>query len=114
MEITNELKAIEDVYAAIKRGYGFEQMKDKLNLSDEEIISLGTNHPDFMNEINKRYKKDFVAKEEKKEVKTEKKQKVNDEVESIRENAKRLGIKHWHNKSEKKLLEEIALIEAND
>ena len=110
MEITNELKAIEEVYAAIKRGYGFEQMKAKLDLSDEEIISLGTSHPDFMNEINKRYKKNFIAKP----VKTEQKQEVKDEAESIRDNAKRLGIKNWYNKSEKKLLEEIALIEANN
>jgi oligoendopeptidase F len=116
MEITNELKAIEEVYAAIKRGYGFEQMKDKLNLSDEEIISLGTNHPDFMNEINKRYKKDFIAKEEKKEVKIEKKQEVKDEepITDIRGTAKNLGIKNWYNKSEKKLVEEIALIMANE
>lgn len=116
MEITNELKAIEEVYAAIKRGYGYEQMKAKLNLTDGEIASLGAEHPEFINEINKRYNKNFGkdAINEKKEVKVEEKQKVNDGVESIRENAKRLGIKHWHNKSEKKLLEEIALIEAND
>lgn len=118
MEITNELKAIEEVYAAIKRGYGFEQMKDKLNLTDGEIASLGAKHPDFINEINKRYNKNFGkdAVQDKKEVKTEKKQEVKEEepITDIRGTAKSLGIKNWYNKSEKKLVEEIALVMANE
>lgn len=55
MEIKNELKAIEDIKKAIKYGYGYEQLKSKLDVSEKEIISLGTKHPEFLNEINKRY-----------------------------------------------------------
>jgi len=109
MEIKNELKAIEDVRNAIKRGYGFEQMKAKLDLSEDEIVMLGSKHPDFLNEINKRYKKNFSAKQEKP---SKNKELNGDSVESIRETAKRLGIKNWHNKSEAKLLEEITLLNA--
>lgn len=55
MEIKNELKAMDDIRGAIKRGYGYEQLKSKLDVSEKEIISLGTKHPEFLNEINKRY-----------------------------------------------------------
>ena len=107
MNITNELKAIEEVNGAIKRGYGFEQLKSKLDLTEAEILKLGAKHPDFLNELNKRYKLNLVAEKpsEIKEVKE-------DKAESIREQAKRLGIKNWHNKSEAKLLEEITLLNA--
>lgn len=108
MEIKNELKAIEDVKNAIKRGYGFEQLKAKLELSEDEIIMLGSKHPEFLNEINKRYKKNFVVEEKP----SENKELTEDSEESIRETAKRLGIKNWHNKSEAKLLEEITLLNA--
>ena len=55
MEITNDLKAIEEVRAYIKRGYGYEQLKAKLKISDEEISKLCEKHPDFKNELIKRY-----------------------------------------------------------
>lgn len=63
MKITNELKAIEDIRGAIKRGYGYSQLKSKLDLSEKEIIELGTKHPDFLNEINKRYNLDLKPEE---------------------------------------------------
>lgn len=69
MEITNDLKAIEEVRGAIKRGYGYEQLKEKLEISDEEIVELGNKHPDFMNEINKRYGLGFVAEKKQSEIK---------------------------------------------
>lgn len=75
MEIKNELKAIEDVRGFIKRGLGYEQLKAKLDITEAEIIKLGTAHPDFMNEINKRYNLNLEAEEkasEIKEVKTSK------------------------------------------
>lgn len=75
MEIKNELKAIEDVRGLIKRGLGYEQLKAKLDITEAEIIKLGTKHPDFMNEINKRYNLNLKAEEkasEIKEVKTSK------------------------------------------
>lgn len=65
MEIKNELKAIEDIKKAIKYGYGLAQLKEKLDLSDEEIIKLGAKHPDFLNDINRRYKTEYAVKEEK-------------------------------------------------
>lgn len=55
MEIKNEYKAMDDIRGAIKRGYGYEQLKSKLDVSEKEIVSLGTKHPEFLNEINKRY-----------------------------------------------------------
>lgn len=75
MEIKNELKAIEDVRGFIKRGLGYEQLKAKLDITEAEIIKLGTAHPDFMNEINKRYNLNLESEEkasEIKEVKTSK------------------------------------------
>lgn len=62
MEIKNELKAIEDIKKAIKYGYGLAQLKAKLDLSDAEILKLGANHPDFLNDINRRYKTDYTVK----------------------------------------------------
>ena len=67
--MANELKTIEEIRAAIKRGYGYEQMKAKVKISEEEIIKLGSKHPDFMNEINKRYNLGLVAKEKPSEIK---------------------------------------------
>lgn len=46
---------MDDIRGAIKRGYGYEQLKSKLDVSEKEIVSLGTKHPEFLNEINKRY-----------------------------------------------------------
>ena len=67
--MANELKTIEEIRSAIKRGYGYEQLKSKLEISDEEIIKLGSKHPDFMNEINKRYKLGFIVEEKPSEIK---------------------------------------------
>lgn len=69
MEIKNELKAIEDIRLAIKRGYGYEQLKDKLEITDAEIIKLGSKHPDFLNEFNKRYNLNLKAEEKASEIK---------------------------------------------
>lgn len=63
MEITNELKAIEEVKRAIKYGLGLAQLKEKLDLSDEEILKIGAKHPDFLNDLNRRYKTDYTVKE---------------------------------------------------
>lgn len=74
MEIKNDLKAIEEVRGAIKRGYGYEQLKEKLKISDEEIVELGNKHPEFRNEINKRYKLGLIDEakpSETKEIKEE-------------------------------------------
>lgn len=69
MEIKNELKAIEDVRGLIKRGLGYEQLKAKLDITEAEIIKLGTAHPDFMNEINKRYNLNLKTEEKDSEIK---------------------------------------------
>lgn len=63
MEIKNELKAMDDIRGAIKRGYGYSQLREKLNVSEAEIVELGTKHPEFLNEINKRYKLGLTPKE---------------------------------------------------
>jgi len=63
MEIKNELKAIDDIRGAIKRGYGYSQLREKLDVSEAEIVELGTKHPEFLNEINKRYKLGLTPKE---------------------------------------------------
>ena len=112
MEIKNELKAIEDIKGAIKRGYGYEQLKAKLDITEEELVDLGRKHPDFLNEVNKRYRKHLGADDVEKP--SENIELKGDKVESIREQAKRLGIKNWHNKNIQKLADEIALIEASE
>ena len=74
MEITNDLKAIEEVKGAIKRGYGYEQLKAKLPISEKQIQELCNKHPEFMNELNKRYNLGLVADKkpsENKEIKEE-------------------------------------------
>ena len=82
--MANELKTIEEIRAAIKRGYGYEQMKAKVKISEEEIIKLGSKHPDFMNELNKRYNLGLVAKgktSEIKEIKTKSTKKADSTIE---------------------------------
>lgn len=83
MEIKNELKAIEDIRLAIKRGYGYEQLKDKLEITDAEIIKLGSKHPDFLNEFNKRYNLNLNAEEKASEIKE-----VKEEVKTSKPKAK--------------------------
>lgn len=69
MEIKNELRAMDDIRNAIKRGYGYLQLKEKLDVTEAEIVELGTKHPDFLNEVNKRYKLDLKPEEKEPKIK---------------------------------------------
>lgn len=106
----NELGTMKDVRDLILRGYGLSQMMEKLELTTEDLSKLSKEYPDFGNDLNKRYKTNFnedVVKDLKEEVKVEKAE----EIQDIRAKAKAMGIKNWYNKSEKKLADEIALLE---
>ena len=83
MEIKNELKAIEDIRGLIKRGYGYEQLKARLDITEAEIVKLGTKYPEFLNEFNKRYK--LYLKEEEK---TSENKEVKEEVKTSKPKAK--------------------------
>lgn len=83
MEIKNEYKAMDDIRGAIKRGYGYEQLKSKLDVSEKEIVLLGTKHPEFLNEINKRYRLSLGPEKAKeiKEIKAKSSEKKENKVE---------------------------------
>lgn len=106
----NELGTMKDVRDLILRGYGLSQMMEKLGLTTEDLSKLSKEYPDFGNDLSKRYKTNFnedVVKDLKEEVKVEKAE----EIQDIRAKAKAMGIKNWYNKSEKKLADDIALLE---
>lgn len=98
----NELGALKSVREYILKGYGLSQMLDKLEMTRDELNDLAIKYPDFGNEVKKRYNITFE----------EKKKEIVEEKQDIRAKAKSLGIKNWYNKSEKKLEEEIAVLEA--
>ena len=109
----NELGTMKDVRELILRGYGLSQLIEKLGTSMEELSYLSKEYPDFGNDLNKRYKTNFnedVVKDIKEE-KVEEKQEVKVQeapIVDIRQTAKNMGIKNWYNKSEERLLKEIA------
>lgn len=107
----NELGTMKDVRDLILRGYGLSQMMEKLELTTEDLGHLSAEYPDFGNEIEKRYhirySEDTVSEPVNETVKVEK----TEEKQDIRAKAKAMGIKNWYNKSEKKLADEIALLE---
>lgn len=111
----NEFGAMKTVRDLILRGYGYTQMLEKANLTEDDLSKLCTSYSDFNNEIIKRYKRDLALQKEtvnetvSEAVKEEKAQEVSEPpVVDIRQTAKNMGIKNWHNKSEERLLKEIA------
>ena len=91
----NEFGAMKTVRDLILRGYGYTQMLEKANLTEDDLSKLCTSYSDFNNEIIKRYKRNLDSHKE--TVKEEKAQE-NNELEELKAKAKAAGIKNWYNK----------------
>lgn len=93
----NEFGAMKTVRDLILRGYGYTQMLEKANLTEDDLSKLCTNYSDFNNEIIKRYKRNLAS---------QKAQETN-ELEELKEKAKAAGIKNWYNKKAETLKKEL-------
>ena len=60
----NEFGAMKTVRDLILRGYGYTQMLEKANLTEDDLSKLCTNYSDFNNEIIKRYKRNLASQKE--------------------------------------------------
>ena len=100
----NEFGAMKTVRDLILRGYGYTQMLEKADLTEDDLSKLCTNYSDFNNEIIKRYKINLASQKE--TVKEEKAQE-NNELEELKAKAKAAGIKNWYNKKAETLKKEL-------
>lgn len=100
----NEFGAMKTVRDLILRGYGYTQMLEKANLTEDDLTKLCTSYSDFNNEIIKRYKRDLALQ---KEIVKEEKQQENNELEELKAKAKAAGIKNWYNKKAETLIKEL-------
>ena len=60
----NEFGAMKTVRDLILRGYGYTQMLEKADLTEEDLSKLCTSYSDFNNEIIKRYKRNLALQKE--------------------------------------------------
>jgi hypothetical protein len=107
----NEFGAMKTVRDLILRGYGYNQMLDKAELSEEDLIKLCTSYSDFNNEIIKRYQRDLALQKVKEPVSEpvkEEKPQENNELDELKAKAKAAGIKNWYNKKADTLKKELA------
>lgn len=108
----NEFGAMKTVRDLILRGYGYTQMLEKANLTEDDLSKLCTNYSDFNNEIIKRYKRNLASHKETvnetvSETVKEEKAQENNELEELKEKAKAAGIKNWYNKKAETLKKEL-------
>ena len=104
----NEFGAMKTVRDLILRGYGYTQMLEKADLTEDDLSKLCTNYSDFNNEIIKRYKRNLASqKETVRETVKEEKSQENNELEELKEKAKAAGIKNWYNKKAETLIKEL-------
>ena len=99
----NEFGAMKTVRDLILRGYGYTQMLEKANLTEDDLSKLCTSYSDFNNEIIKRYKRDLASQAPTKEEKPQE----NNELEELKAKAKAAGIKNWYNKKADTLKKEL-------
>lgn len=104
----NEFGAMKTVRDLILRGYGYTQMLEKADLTEDDLSKLCTNYSDFNNEIIKRYKRNLASQKE--TVKEEKAQE-NNELEELKAKAKAAGIKNWYNKKAETLKKELECLQ---
>lgn len=106
----NEFGAMKTVRDLILRGYGYTQMLEKADLTEDDLTKLCTSYSDFNNEIIKRYKRnlasqnDIVNETVSEPVKEENPQ---EDLEELKAKAKAAGIKNWYNKKAETLIKEL-------
>lgn len=108
----NEFGAMKTVRDLILRGYGYAQMLEKADLTEDDLSKLCTSYSDFNNEIIKRYKRDLALQKETvnetvSETVKEEKPQENNELEELKAKAKAAGIKNWYNKKADTLIKEL-------
>lgn len=108
----NEFGAMKTVRDLILRGYGYTQMLEKADLTEDDLSKLCTSYSDFNNEIIKRYKRDLALQKETvnetvSETVKEEKTQENNELEELKAKAKAAGIKNWYNKKAETLIKEL-------
>lgn len=106
----NEFGAMKTVRDLILRGYGYTQMLDKADLTEDDLSKLCTSYSDFNNEIIKRYKRDLaLQKETVNEPVSEpvKEENPQEDLDELKAKAKAAGIKNWYNKKAETLIKEL-------
>lgn len=104
----NEFGAMKTVRDLILRGYGYTQMLEKADLTEDDLTKLCTSYSDFNNEIIKRYKRNLaLQKEPVSEPAKEEKPQENNDLEGLKAKAKAAGIKNWYNKKAETLIKEL-------
>ena len=104
--MSNDLGLLKSVRADIKRGYGYAQILEKEQISEEALGRLCREYPDFGNEIHIRFGRSFSAAKKTATAATS-------ELSPVKAKAKELKIKAWNFKSEETLAKEISEVEGN-
>ena len=101
----NEFGAMKTVRDLILRGYGYTQMLEKADLTENDLSKLCTKYSDFNNEIIKRYKRNLASQ---KETVKEEKSRENNELEELKAKANAVCINIWYNRKAETLIKELS------